>query len=54
MSVVTERSSNPVATLAITLLTASLPAQCEKFTTLKPDSEHRRQTLLHTRSGRIR
>lgn len=30
MSVVTKRSSNPVATLAITLLTATPPAQCEK------------------------
>lgn len=54
MSVVTKRSSNPVATLAITLLTATLPAQCEKLSTLKPDSVHGRQTVLHTRSGSIR
>lgn len=33
MSVVTKRSSCPVATLAITLLTANLPTQCEKLST---------------------
>lgn len=54
MSVVTKRSSIPVATLAITLLSATLPAQCEKLSTLKPDSVHRRQTVLHTSSGSIR
>lgn len=54
MSVVTKRSSNPVATLAITLLTATLPAQCEKLSTLKPDRVHGRQTVLHSSSGSIR
>lgn len=54
MSVVTKRSSIPVAILAITLLTAIPPAQCEKLSTLKPDSVHRRQTVLHTGSGSIR
>lgn len=54
MSVVTKRSSNPVAILAITLLTATLPAQCGKLTTLKPDSKQRQHTVLHPRSGRIR
>lgn len=50
MSVMTKRSSIPVAILAITLLTA----QCEKLSTLKPDSVHRQQTVLHTSSGSIR
>lgn len=54
MSVVTKRPSIPVATPAITLLTVTLPAQCEKLSTLKPDSVHRRQTVLHTSSGSIR
>lgn len=54
MSVVTKQSSIPVATRAITLLTATLPAQCEKLSTPKPDSVHRRQTVLHTSSGSIR
>lgn len=51
MSVVTKRSSIPVAILAITLLTASLPAECEKLSTLKPDRVYRRQTVSHTSSG---
>lgn len=54
MSVVTKRLSNPVATLAITLLTATLPAQCEKLSTLKPDRVHGWQTVLHTSSGSLR
>lgn len=41
MSVVTKHSSILVAILAITYLTAFLPAQCEKPSTLKPDSVHR-------------
>lgn len=53
MSVVTKWSI-PVATLAITLLTVYLPAQCEKLSTLKQDSVHRRQTVLHTSLGSIR
>lgn len=51
MSVVTKRSSIPVAILAITLLTASLPAECEKLSTLKLDRVYRRQTVSHTSSG---
>lgn len=54
MSVVTKRSSNPVATLAITLLTATLPAQCEKLSTLTPDLVQGRQTVLHRSSGDTR
>lgn len=54
MSVVTKWSSIPGAILTITLLTAIPPAQCEKLRTLKPDSIHRRQTVLHTSSGSIR
>lgn len=54
MSVVTKRLSIPVATLAITLLTATLPAQCEKLSTLKPESVHGWQAVLHTSSGSIR
>lgn len=55
MSAVTKQSSIPVATLAITLLTATLPAQCEELSTLKPDSVHVwRQTVLHTSSGSFR
>lgn len=51
MPVVTKWSSLPVAILAIALLTATPPAQCDKLGALKPDRVHRRQTVLHTSSG---
>lgn len=53
MSVVTKQSPIPVAILAITLLTATLPAQCEKLSTLKLDTVHRWQTVLQSSSGSI-
>lgn len=54
MPVATKQSSLPVAILAITLLKATLAAQCEKLSTLKPDNVHRRQTVLHSSSRCIR
>lgn len=54
MSVVTKRSSKPVAALAITLLTATLPARCEKLSTLLSVCTIWFQTVLHTSSGSIR
>lgn len=54
MSVVTKRSSKPVAALAITLLTAILPAQCEKLSTVLSMCTIGFQTVLHTSSGSIR
>lgn len=52
--IATQQSSIPVAILAITLLTATPAAQCEKLSTLKLDRVHRRQTVLHSSSGSIR
>lgn len=54
MSAVTKQSSIPVALRAITLLTASPAAQCEKLSILKSDSVHRQQTVLQSSLASIR